>query len=363
MKANAKMRLALAAFSGLLCVSGMMAVNTIANASEEEFDLDLQAGAATVVEADIFSDDKTIEELVAKRTLEMEEAERLRKEREALVMANVTKSVNVRANADENSEKVGLMYKNCGGKIIERNNGWTKMQSGDLIGWIKDDFLLFGEEAETFAKEVGYTIATVETETLRVRKEPSEDAKVRGLLEIKSTHDVISQQDDWVEIKYNGQSGYVAKEYVTLEFFVDEGETMEEIKEREALAHLEKAKLTAKQSALTLSDDEMYLLGAIIQCEAGNQSYEGKLAVGAVICNRVRSSKFPGNVHDVVYAAGQFGPVSNGALEARLAAGVSDSCMKAAAEAASGSTNVGTAHYFKRKGNKSGVTIGAHVFY
>lgn len=363
MKAKTNSRLLPSLLSGVLILSGIMVMGNVAKASEEEKELDLQAGAATVVEADIFSDEESIEELVQKQTEELAKAEEERKARESIVMANVTNSVNVRATNDENSDKVGLMYKDCGGTIIERSDGWTKLQSGELIGWVKDEFLLFGEEAEAYAKEVGFTVATVETEALRVRTEPSEDAGVRGLLEIHSEHDVISQDEDWVEIKYHGKSGYIAKKYVSIQFYVDEGETIEEIQEREALAAMEKAKLTAAQPAITLTEEEIYLLGAIIQCEAGNQNYEGKLAVGAVVCNRVRSSKFPNTVTEVVYAPGQFSPASNGSLATRLEAGVSESCLKAAREAAGGATNVGTAHYFKRKGNKSGVIIGAHVFY
>ena len=60
-------------------------------------------------------------------------------------MADVQDALNVRAEASEESEKVGLLYKDCGGRILERKDGWTKIKSGDLIGWAKDDYLLFDE--------------------------------------------------------------------------------------------------------------------------------------------------------------------------------------------------------------------------
>lgn len=52
------------------------------------------------------------------------------------------------------------------------------------------------------------------------------------------------------------------------------------------------------------SDSDLYLLGAIIQCEADGEPYEGKLAVGSVVMNRVRSSYFPNTVSGVIYQSG-----------------------------------------------------------
>lgn len=325
--------------------------------------VDLSAGASTVVDAGFISEEEVsdgLEELEAQRIAE-EEAKK-----KELVMANVSKSVNVRAEAGEDAEIVGKLYKGCGGTYVDSIEGWTCLRSGDLEGWVSNDYLYLGEEAEAYAKKVGHTVAIVETECLRVRKEPAEDAGVLGLLEINSEHDVVEEPEegsDWVKIKYTNKTGYVSSDFVTVEFYVDEGETMEEIKEREALAALAKAQLVTTYSAVSCTEDEVALLAALIQCEAGNQSYEGKLAVGAVVCNRVRSGKFPSTITDVIYASGQFGPVSNGSLDSVLASGAKESCYQAAREAIAGSTNVGSARYFKRAGNKSGVVIGAHVFY
>ena len=56
-----------------------------------------------------------------------------------LVMANVQVAMNVREEANEESEKIGLLYKDCGGRILERKDGWTRIRSGDLVGWASDD--------------------------------------------------------------------------------------------------------------------------------------------------------------------------------------------------------------------------------
>ncbi len=54
------------------------------------------------------------------------------------------------------------------------------------------------------------------------------------------------------------------------------------------------------------------LLAALIYCEAGNQPYEGQVAVGAVVMNRVRSGSYPNTISEVIYQSGQFGPAMTG---------------------------------------------------
>ena len=317
---------------------------------------DLNAGASQVVEADILSEDTSFQDKV-------EEAQEEVEEHNKLVMANVDKSVNVRAEADSESEKVGLLYEDCGGTILERGDGWTKIQSGELVGWVSNEYLLFGDEAWEYAYEVGVTIATIETEALRVRKEPTQDAGVYGLLEIDSQYEVVEELDGWVAIKYGKYTGYISSEFISTEFFIEEGETMEQIKEREYLLALEKAQLTTNLGALPGSEEEVMLLAALIQCEAGNQSYEGKVGVGAVVCNRVKSGRFPNTIAEVIYAPGQFTPACNGKVAARLQAGVNEECIQAARDALAGETTVGDALYFRRAGNKTGYVLGDHVFY
>ena len=78
--------------------------------------------------------------------------------------------VNIRLEADQDAEKVGVLYKDCGGEVIEKNEEWTKIKSGDVTGWIKNQYLYFGKEAEELARDVGVLTAYSETETLRVRK-------------------------------------------------------------------------------------------------------------------------------------------------------------------------------------------------
>ncbi|WWR16167.1 cell wall hydrolase [Lachnospiraceae bacterium JLR.KK008] len=339
----------------------------------------LNAGAAVVLEADL-TDVVTEgpEEASASRNVEEKEerdskgaAEEDDAEESNLVMANVQNAVNVRKEADEDSERVGKLYSDCGGEVLERRNGWTKLKSGNVTGWTKDEYLLFGKEAEEMAEDVGNLIAKVDADALRIRKEPEEDADVYGMAGKDEKMDALEViDDDWISVEYEGEIGYVSAKYTTIEFIIDSGETMDEIHKREEKEQEEKrkadeakAKQKENRGAVAVEAADDILLAALIQCEAGNQSYEGQLAVGAVVMNRVRSGGYPNTISGVIYASGQFTPALNGKVAKRVEAGVRDSCLQAAREAIAGVSNVGGATHFRRAGNHEGQIIGSHVFW
>ncbi len=287
-------------------------------------------------------------------------------EKSTLVMANVNNAVNVRAEATEDSEKVGVLYKDCGGRIVENGEGWTKISSGDLEGWVRNDYLLFEDDAVALAEKVGVRIVTVESDALRVRKEPSLDAGVYGLVACGDELDVVETvSDEWVSVDYEGETGYLSAQYVSVDFHIDAGETVEAIKQRQKEEAERKAKeeRTKNQGAVIAGADEARLLAALIQCEAGGEPFEGQLAVGAVVMNRVRSGGYPNTITEVIYASGQFTPARSGKLAARYNGNIKDSCIQAAQQALAGETNVGTATHFRRVGYTDGIVIGHHVFW
>lgn len=118
-------------------------------------------------------------------------------------------------------------------------------------------------------------------------------------------------------------------------------------------------------SQVTFAEGDRKLLASIIYCEAGGESYAGKLAVGAVVMNRVLSSKYPDTVVGVVYQKSQFSPVASGRLELVLTNNkATAACYQAADEAMKGMTNVGQCLYFRRPvEGLVGINIGNHVFY
>lgn len=109
--------------------------------------------------------------------------------------------------------------------------------------------------------------------------------------------------------------------------------------------------------------DDLVLLATIIYCEAGGEPYEGKLAVGSVVMNRVHSSRFPNSVSSVIYQSGQFTPVSSGRYAVALASGVPQSCYDAAQEVLNGNITGNWLFFRTINGIVQGDYIGGHVFY
>ena len=118
-------------------------------------------------------------------------------------------------------------------------------------------------------------------------------------------------------------------------------------------------------SQVTFSDGDRKLLANLIYCEAGAEAYEGQLAVGAVVMNRVLSSCYPDTIVGVIYQNKQFTPASSGRLELALASDkATANCYKAADEAMAGVTNVGNCVYFRMPvEGLTGIRIGCHIFY
>lgn len=357
-----KGRRVLVLFASLILCLGLSAMIRLdAEASSKKEYLDsLSVGISQIVDPTVDSaDKKEIEKLT-----QMSEAGALQKEEESdLVMVNVQVAMNVRAEATEDSDKVGVLYRDCGGRILERKDGWTRLKSGDLIGWASDEYLLFGEDAEAMANDVGNLIVMIETDTLRVRKDPSKDAEVFGILAGDDELEMIDFVDDeWISVDYEGETGYVSAEYVDVDFHIDEGETLAAIREREEAER--QAKLTANRGAVVVGGDDTRLLAALIQCEAGSETYNGKLAVGAVVMNRVRSGAYPNTISGVIFASGQFTPALNGKVARVYTNGsISDGCYDAARAAINGETNVGGATHFRRAGNHEGIQIDNQVFW
>ncbi len=299
------------------------------------------------------------------RELNLELVTQKEKEEETnLVMANVQNTLNVRSEPSEEASKVGLLYKDCGGIILERRDGWTKLQSGNIVGWASDEYLLFGEDAKDLANEVGRMIATVvDTASLRVRSAADPDASTYGLAPKGEVFEVLSSENtDWICIDYEGEDGYISAQYAALDFQIDAGETLEEIEKREEAER--EAKRHVNYGEFTTDADSARLLAALIQCEAGGESYEGQLAVASVVMNRVRSGAYPNSIHGVIYASGQFTPAMNGKVNAVYEAGsYSSSCLTAAQEAIAGTSNVGDLTHFRRNDGREGLVIGHHVFY
>lgn len=111
------------------------------------------------------------------------------------------------------------------------------------------------------------------------------------------------------------------------------------------------------------TDSDLAMLAAIIQCEAGGESYEGKLAVGSVVMNRVASSYFPDSIAGVLYQQNQFSPVASGRFAQVLAQGADAECVQAAQDVLNGTRTLNCLYFRRNNGLIEGTVIGNHVFY
>lgn len=188
----------------------------------------------------------------------------------------------------------------------------------------------------------------------------AEKSKVAGL---------ISQTSNSIAA-YAGQISDAEKEALELEAEIKKKEEDLDYLKKKLAEELALSKEAAEGewrdiSEITFADGDRYLLANLIYCEAGAEPYEGKVAVGAVVINRVLSAKFPDSVVGVIYQNRQFSPVASGRLALALSSNKATlECYQAADEAMAGVTNVGNCVFFRTPiDGLTGIRIGGHIFY
>lgn len=301
------------------------------------------------------------------------------------LMPKVEESLNVRAQTDEQSDIVGKLYKGSVADIVENDGTWAHIKSGNVDGYVNVSYCVTGTDALSYAYDTCGEIATVNTDGLRVRETADTNSKALEVADQGKTYQVdraAQAPDGWIAVVSDSQTGYIAADYATRSLNTRVGITIEEEqaqiaaqKEAERKAAAEAAKAAKKNTsentsskkaettqgeAVSAGADDLTLLAAIIECEAGGESYECQLAVGAAVINRVKSSSYPNSISGVIYQKGQFGPASSGKLARKLSGSISSSCYSAAQEAMSGVDNTGGCTSFNDHG--SGISIGNMKF-
>ncbi|WP_292218643.1 C40 family peptidase [Butyrivibrio sp.] len=173
-----------------------------------------------------------------------------------LVIAKVHDYVNVRdLPSEEDGEIIGKLYDKSVGTFVEEDNGWYKIKSGSVEGYVKAEYCVTGDDAVDLAKEVGTRIATVTTTTLKVRGGPSLEDEVLGLVPIEDQLVVEEELDGWVKVSIEEGDGYVSLDYITLstEFVKAESKAEEEARLAKEKAAREAATKAAKASTSTKS--------------------------------------------------------------------------------------------------------------
>jgi len=280
--------------------------------------------------------------------------------------------LDIHAEANTASAVIGQVMEDGHVAILAKYNDWVQIQAGEIAGWVPAENLveteISNEEAvaaneQVIAERTGATASEDEffaeeevqqDETAALQAEASEAAQ--------NEIEEVQTAEEAARLEAEAQAKAAAEEAARLEA------------EAQAKAAEEAARLAAEaqQAALAaqaaqtaaISAEELKLLANIIYCEAGSESYVGKVAVGNVIMNRVKSASQPNTITEVVYAKGQFSPVRNGSLQRALSSDKADAaCYQAAIEALAGAQPVGGKLFFRRNNGRSGQVIGNHVFY
>ena len=238
------------------------------------------------------------------------------------------------------------------------------LNRGDYIERLNEYDKKMLEEFEQSRKDVEVTQALLETEleALNVLRQEAEQEKSRVSSLVNQTSASVAN--------YSDQIADAEETIDALESMIDEQEQDIVALQKKYEEELAMSRLAAKSkwrdiSEVTFEEGDRKLLANLIYCEAGGEPYVGQVAVGAVVINRVLSSRYPNTVVGVIYQNKQFSPVGSGRLALALANDTAtSSCYQAADEAMRGVTNVGQSVYFRTPNpGLTGLRIGGHIFY
>ena len=152
---------------------------------------------------------------------------------ENIAVSQVTDYVNIRKEANTDSDIVGKIYNNCAATILETVEGeggkWYRIQSGTVNGFIKAQYFITGAEAETLAQSIGREFVTINTESLRLREEPNLTSNTLTLLSQGARYVVKADAGEFFQVEIDSDLvGYVSKDYCRAEVEFDQAVSLEE---------------------------------------------------------------------------------------------------------------------------------------
>ncbi len=146
-----------------------------------------------------------------------------------LGIANVSDNLNIRAIAAEDGRLVGKLPKDAACEVIEMDDIWAHIRSGSVEGYVSRDYLLTGVLAKFKAEELATTVATVNTDSLKVRAEANTDSEVITLVPRGEELEVSAVEGDWVRVFLDDDEVYVSAEYVEVSAELGTAVTMSEL--------------------------------------------------------------------------------------------------------------------------------------
>ena len=278
-------------------------VDTQASGEEEK---EVDAASELVTEETEKKDKETTDKIeeTGKEALDEPEKEPVQTEEEAenaeepeeteeseLVIATVDNYLNIRSEANLESEVIGKLYNHSVGTLTEdAEDGWYRIESGSVDGYVKAEYVLRGEEGKELAEEVGQRLAKVNTTTLRVRREPSTESEIVGLVPDGDILNVSEEVEGWAKVTAEGGEGYISTDYaeVYTENTVAESKEEEEarlLKEEEERRLAEEAAAqewarqqaeeAARQQAAVSSGSSQSSSGSTASASAGENQSSG----------------------------------------------------------------------------------------
>ena len=330
----------------------------IAEMNEEKSSLQGQLNSLNTQLTEVSNNLEALEEQIADKETEIEntlaelEAARLQEQNQYASM----------------KKRVQFMYEKRNnillGMFLGASNFADFLNQNDYIEQLASyDRKMFNEYIET------RKLIEAKEATLKQEKEQLDEYKVKEQAEQSRVSGLVSQTSGSIK-QYSNDISDAESRAQALEDQIKAQEA--DIKKLEAklaeeirLSKLAKSSTWRNISEVHFAEGDRALLANLIYCEAGSEPYEGKVAVGAVVINRVLSSVYPDTVVGVIYQNKQFSPVASGRLALALANDkATAACYQAADEAMKGYSNVGNCVYFRTPvPGLSGINIGGHVFY
>ncbi len=283
-----------------------------------------------------------------------------------MFLVNVSEYLNVRAEANANAEVVGKVFAGQGGEVIWKGDTWSLIRSGNVEGYIMNEYAWFDKDVEAHVDEVAQLFAVVNTDKLRVRSKATTDSTTLGMVVDGDKLEVVQVGDEWTKVIFEQASAYVATDYIKFTHIIGTGMTIfeeqeairaeeerqaaikaeEERKRKEAEEALERAiknsgfATIVQTSAYSLSEEDAYLMACCVSAEVGSSSYECQLAVANVILNRLKGGYYGNSVRNVIYAKNQFSVVRNGSMDKYIKNGPKPMAVKAVKDALAGNNNM-----------------------
>lgn len=163
--------------------------------------------------------------------------------------------VNIRQEAGTDAEIVGILSRDGLATVEDKGDEWTKIVSGNCVGYISNEYLIYGDDIGNYAETYCDKQATVATETLYVRADADASSDCLTMVGQGQSFDILSQQDGWTQIAVDDTTtGYVSNDYIEYTYDFETAKTVSELEAEQAA---EAAAAETSESAEEVQPEEV----------------------------------------------------------------------------------------------------------